>query len=112
MITVAGEALVDLVHAAGAPSAPTDHRGGSPADVATALARLEAPVTLITQLGEDRLGRLVREHLVASGVRLQLTPGAAGTTSSTAVATLDCHVRKGDPKPPRLRPGSRRRTGE
>ncbi|MGW7251204.1 carbohydrate kinase [Streptomyces decoyicus] len=88
MITVVGEALVDLVHAAGAPSAPTEHPGGSPANVATALARLEVPVTLITQLGQDRLGRLVREHLTAAGVRLRLTPGAANATS-TAIATLD-----------------------
>ncbi|MGP8304062.1 carbohydrate kinase family protein [Streptomyces inhibens] len=114
MITVVGEALVDLVQAAEAPFAPTEHPGGSPANVATALARLEAPVTLITQLGEDRLGRLVREHLVASGVRLQLTPGAAGATS-TAVATLDrsggarydFRIRWDLPAPPAIPGGSR-----
>ncbi|MGW7489356.1 hypothetical protein [Streptomyces sp. NPDC054786] len=52
MITVVGEALVDLVQAAGAPSPRTGHPGGSPANVAVSLAGLEAPGTLITQLGK------------------------------------------------------------
>ncbi|MYS80618.1 hypothetical protein [Embleya scabrispora] len=46
MITVVGQALVDLGYANG--RAPAAHPGGSPADVAVGLGRLGAPVRLIT----------------------------------------------------------------
>ncbi|MGH3321826.1 MAG: carbohydrate kinase family protein [Streptosporangiaceae bacterium] len=87
MIAVAGEALVDLV-------AGTDGRtfraypGGSPANVAVGLARLDLPVTMLARLAPDAFGRLLRDHLRASGVVLDLALDA-GEPSSLAVATLD-----------------------
>ncbi|MFF3765869.1 carbohydrate kinase [Streptomyces sp. NPDC001922] len=74
--------------AAGERAAAVDHPGGSPANVAVGLARLGAPVTLITQLGEDANGRLLRDHLAASAVPVTLAPGPA-TATSTATAFLD-----------------------
>lgn len=74
-ITVLGEAIVDLV---GQPDGRTFRAdpGGSPANMALGLARLEVPVTLVTGLADDSFGRLVTSHLTASGVdlRAQKTP--------------------------------------
>ena len=64
------------------------HPGGSPANVAVGLARLETPATLVTRMGQDAYGGLLREHLVGNGV--VLAPGAdAAAQTSVAVATLD-----------------------
>ncbi|UYQ60700.1 carbohydrate kinase family protein [Streptomyces peucetius] len=89
MITVVGESLVDVVRAAGAVRDGSAHPGGSPANVSVGLARLGAPVTLITQFGDDDNGRLLGDHLAASGVRVRRVPSSALT--STATAVLDEH---------------------
>ncbi len=80
---VIGEALVDaVVHADGA----TDrHPGGSPANVAVGLARLGRTVDLLTWIGDDADGTVVRDHVAASGVRLVAgSDGAARTSVATA----------------------------
>lgn len=82
MITVVGEALVDLIE--GPPGGPEAHPGGSPANVAVALARLGEDVGLLTQVGDDPHGRLLLEHLAANGVRL--SPGTLRTAAPTSVA--------------------------
>lgn len=89
MITVVGESLVDVVRAAGAVRDGSAHPGGSPANVSVGLARLGTPVTLITQFGDDDHGRLLGDHLAASGVRVRRVPGSPLT--STATAVLDEH---------------------
>ena len=83
---VVGEALVDVVLPDGEP--PTRAPGGSPLNVAVGLARLGVPTTLLTSVGDDADGRLIREHLDGSGV--DLAPGSVhpGATS-TATARLD-----------------------
>lgn len=82
---VVGEALVDVVHAP--DGAVVEHPGGSPANVALGLARLERRAELATWFGTDERGALVRGHLETSGV--QLVPGSDGAErTSTAVATL------------------------
>ena len=69
VIAVAGEALVDIVPA---PAhgywefAP----GGSPANVAVGLARLEVPARMLARLADDLLGRKLRDHLVSNRVDL------------------------------------------
>ncbi|TDC65502.1 carbohydrate kinase [Micromonospora sp. KC207] len=82
MITVVGESLVDLIEE------PTGeaiaYPGGSPANVAVALARLGEPTTLLTQLGDDAYGRLLRAHLAGSGVRLD--PASVSDLPRTSVA--------------------------
>lgn len=82
---VIGEALVDIVHRDG--EEPATHPGGSPANVAIGLARLGRDVTLLTWLGEDERGDLVRRHLESSRVRIASGSQRAERTSS-AIATI------------------------
>ncbi|MFJ1613523.1 carbohydrate kinase [Streptomyces sp. NPDC087228] len=82
---VIGECVADIVRLPGA--ADRVHPGGSPANVAYGLARLGHGATLLTQLGPDDNGRLLREHLAGAGVEVR-TDGAAAPTPSAAV-TLD-----------------------
>ncbi|PRY15192.1 carbohydrate kinase family protein [Kineococcus rhizosphaerae] len=84
---VVGEALVDVVHRAGETDS-VEHPGGSPLNVAYGLGRLEHDVALLTRLGDDAHGRLLRAHLDSGGVRL--LPGAVdGDRTSTARAEID-----------------------
>jgi len=89
VITVVGEALLDLVASAGTRNF-TAYPGGCPANVAVGLARLGYPVTLATQLGDDLPGRLVSAHLQDSGVTVQLLQARSASTS-LALAAVDEH---------------------
>ncbi|MGQ4450114.1 carbohydrate kinase [Streptomyces griseus] len=80
---VIGECVADIVRLPG--EADRVHPGGSPANVAYGLARLGHDTTLLTQLGQDGYGRLVRDHLTAAGVEVR-TDDATGPTQSAAVA--------------------------
>ena len=83
---VVGEALVDVVRTASGEV--SDHPGGSPLNVACGLGRLEHEVSLLTRLGEDDHGRLLRAHLESAGVRL--FPGSVDELpTSVAHARLD-----------------------
>ncbi|MEU8332547.1 carbohydrate kinase [Micromonospora sp. NPDC048839] len=85
MIVVAGEALIDLVVTAeGERAVP----GGSPANVAVTLARLDQPVRLLARLGADEYGRQLAAHLSANRVELDWAVRAPEPTS-VAKATLD-----------------------
>lgn len=85
-VLVVGEALVDVVR--DVSGAERRHPGGSPANVAIGLGRLGHAVRLVTQLGDDNDGDLVRGHLSAAGVDVRAHPTATGRTS-TALAELD-----------------------
>lgn len=85
-ILVVGEALVDVVPDRNGQ--PQDLPGGSPANVAITLGRLGRDVRLVTVLGDDERGRLVRAWLEASGVTVLAQEPVSGRTSSAAV-TLD-----------------------
>lgn len=82
---VVGEAVVDVVRSAS--GAVSEHAGGSPANVAVGLARLERPVRLVTDLGDDHYGDLLAAHLQREHVDL-LLPRRRNTTSSSAVADI------------------------
>ncbi|MFJ5228568.1 carbohydrate kinase [Kitasatospora sp. NPDC088391] len=82
---VIGECVADIVRVPGRPDHP--YPGGSPANVAYGLARLGRSVTLLTQLGADPYGELIRRHLAAGGVVVR-TDGQQVATP-TAVVTLD-----------------------
>ncbi|MFD5942686.1 carbohydrate kinase family protein [Streptomyces griseus] len=84
---VIGECVADIVRLPEEPDRV--HPGGSPANVAYGLARLGHDTTLLTQLGPDAHGRLIRDHLTAAGVEVR-TDDAVGPTPSAAV-TLDDH---------------------
>lgn len=85
MIVVAGEALVDLV--------PHDGRlaplpGGSPFNVAIALARLGAPTGFLGRCSTDAFGRLLVRRLDAAGVDLGLV-ATTDEPTTLAVVQLD-----------------------
>jgi fructokinase len=84
---VAGEALVDIV----VPTAGEREQapGGSPLNVAVGLSRLGIDTLLVTEIGDDENGRLVQDHVRASGVRLAPDAVRAGRATSTATARLD-----------------------
>ncbi|MEO9325701.1 PfkB family carbohydrate kinase [Nocardioides sp. C4-1] len=77
---VVGESLVDVV-------GDVEHPGGSAANVAVALARLGRPVRFATSYADDARGRVVAEHLAASGVELATDPHVLDRTSA-AIATI------------------------
>jgi fructokinase len=78
VILVAGEALVDLTPArCGESMGYLPHPGGSPYNVAIGLGRLDVPVAFLGRLSSDAFGRLLREHLQASGVSLAYLVDAA-----------------------------------
>jgi fructokinase len=90
MIVVAGEALVDLV-------AEADGRyravpGGSPANVAVGLSRLDVRTHMLARLGTGRFGRIIREHLSRNGVGLDLAVDAS-EPATLAVVSLDADGR-------------------
>jgi fructokinase len=85
VIVVVGEALVDVVVS---PEGGTARRpGGSPLNVAVGLARLGQETGLLTRLGRDADGDLVRDHLAASHVRLIGDTDAAATAVAAARLT-------------------------
>ena len=81
-LLVVGEALVDVVLSA--DGARSEHPGGSPMNVAVAAARLGAATVLAAQLGDDEHGRLVRQHVAASGVTVHAAPPEHRTATATA----------------------------
>jgi len=87
MITIVGESLVDVVLRPGS-DAETVHPGGSPANVAVALSRLDQPSALVTQIGADENGALLRGYLARNGVEVILA-GPTNLPTSRALAHLD-----------------------
>ena len=79
---VIGEALIDVVHRADGRIA--EHPGGSPANVALTLGRLQRPAELLTWIGSDVYGDLIRKWL--AGSQVSLAPGSDGA-ASTSIAT-------------------------
>ncbi len=84
-VLVIGEALVDVVTTPDGRT--TELPGGSPANVAVALARLERPVRFATAYADDAYGRLLADHLAGSGVTVSPDPHVVARTSS-ARATI------------------------
>ena len=83
---VVGEALIDVVRRT--DGTVDEHPGGSPANVALTLGRLARGVDLLTWIGEDAYGAMVRRWL--EGSRVTLHPGSTGAPeTSIATATLD-----------------------
>ena len=83
---VVGEALVDAVRRT--DGTRDEHPGGSPANVALGLARLGRRADLLTWLGHDADGDLVRRHLQRSGVHV-LRGDRAAVRTPVATAHLD-----------------------
>jgi fructokinase len=84
VVAVAGEALVDFVPG-GADGVFRAAPGGSPANVAVGLARLEVPTRLLARIADDLLGHRLRAHLEANRVDLSYAVPAAEPTSLAIV---------------------------
>ena len=84
MLTVIGEALMDVVRRSSGEEA---HVGGSPLNVAVGLARLEHPVQFIGRFGKDPYGDAIAAHLRSSSVLVPFPPD--GKPSSVATAVVD-----------------------
>jgi len=96
-VLVVGESLIDIVKMPDGSGA--EHPGGSPANVALGLARLGRSVDLLTRVGPDARGQVIRSHLEASGVQLvegsttqERTSTAAATVDERGVATYDFDI--------------------
>lgn len=85
-VVVVGEALIDLV-AADETDLFEARPGGSPANVALGLARLEVPVRLAARLSNDLFGRRLRAHLTHNRVDLSGATDAR-EPSSLAIVSL------------------------
>lgn len=85
-IGVIGEALIDIV--VDSNGATTEFVGGSPANVAVGLARLDHPCWLASHWGEDARGERIAALLAAEGVVTNQGSANAARTS-TATAHLD-----------------------
>ncbi|GAA3974620.1 carbohydrate kinase [Thermobifida alba] len=86
MITVVGEALIDLISAESGTyrSAP----GGAPANTAVALARLGVESSLLARISTDRFGRQLRAYVGSRGVSTRDLVTAEQPTT-LAIAALD-----------------------
>lgn len=91
IVTVIGEALIDLVQL----DAPGDYRarpGGSPFNVAVGLARLGHHTALMARLPGTTFGRMLRAHAAAEGINLTYAP-AADEPTTLAVVSMDAQGR-------------------
>jgi fructokinase len=81
---IVGEALIDEVVEA---DIVRRYPGGSPANVALGLSRLNVATRLHTAIGDDADGQLIRQHLARSGVTLT-AESVTDSPTSKAVAIL------------------------
>jgi fructokinase len=86
MITVAGEALIDMITDSAGHLDPRP--GGGPFNVARAVARLGQPSAFLGRLSEDRFGRLLRAELDHDGVFVAIAD-PADTPTTLAVVDVD-----------------------
>ena len=87
LVTVIGEALIDLVPGE-APGDYQAHAGGSPFNVAVALARLRESTALMARLSDHGFGQLLRDRAAAEDI--DLSAAARATEPATlAVVSLN-----------------------
>lgn len=89
VIAVGGENLIDSVHAIAPDGTPTvaHNLGGSPYNVAVALARQEARVHYLSPISEDDFGQQLADNLARQGVTC--TGGRRAEPTTRAVVTLN-----------------------
>jgi fructokinase len=86
MITVAGEALIDLV--IDASGSVTAVPGGGPFNVARTIARLGGNCQYLGRLSDDRFGEQLRSSLEEAGVAVAV-PDSTPAPTTLAIARLD-----------------------
>lgn len=87
-VVVAGEALIDLILRP--DGTITAVAGGGPFNAARTLGRLGVETSFLGGLADDRFGHLLRDRLVADGVRLGM-PDLLPLPTTLALAELDEH---------------------
>lgn len=100
MITVAGEALIDLLPRGGDPLACLDpRRGGGPYNAAVALGRLGTRTAFLSRISRDPFGEALLDGLHAAGVRTEHvqrgpepTPLAVAAIAADGSARYTFHV--------------------
>jgi fructokinase len=90
MITVVGEALIELAPTADAAMLRA-LPGGSALNIAVAAARLGCPAALVARLSRDPFGQLLRGHAEKNGVDLS---GAPEADEPTAIAVAPAGISK------------------
>ena len=73
------------------PARQDESFGGVARNIAENLARLAAPVALITAIGDDSSGKALLEHAEAAGIDTRGTLRLSDTCSGTYTAVLDDH---------------------
>ncbi len=86
MITVAGEALIDLVIDASGSVTPLP--GGAPFNVARTIARLGGTCQYVGRLSDDAFGAALRSSLEEAGVTIAI-PDPTPAPTTLAVARID-----------------------
>jgi fructokinase len=86
MITVAGEALIDLISDGTGKLVPLP--GGAAFNVARIVARLGVPCNYLGRLATDPYGEELRRELIEAGVRL-VTAAPVDAPTTIAIAQLD-----------------------
>ena len=87
MLTVIGEALVDIVRKPGQEAHA--YPGGSPMNVAVGAARLGHETSFIGHFGNDEYGKSIQAHLDASLVAQPIAPSAEQTSTAQAYIGAD-----------------------
>ena len=87
MLTVIGEALVDVVHQHDGETHA--YPGGSPMNVAVGACRLGHPTNFVGHYGPDAYGESINAHLNASSVQLPFEPTAERTSVAQATIGAD-----------------------
>jgi len=87
MLTVIGEALVDVVHQHDGETHA--YPGGSPMNVAVGACRLGYPTNFVGHYGPDAYGESINAHLNASSVQLPFEPTAERTSVAQATIGAD-----------------------
>jgi fructokinase len=87
VLTVIGEALVDLVPD-GSGAGYRESPGGSPFNVAVGLSRLGNRTSLMARFADDRFGRLLRSAAEREGIDVSAAPRAA-ERATVATAAVD-----------------------
>ncbi len=90
-VAVIGEAVADAFARPGAAEVLELelHPGGGPANTAVTLGRLGTPTRYLGRLAPGPIGRLLRDHVAASGVDLSGTVIAADGTACLAITNID-----------------------
>ncbi|TFW11443.1 pseudouridine-5-phosphate glycosidase [Massilia arenosa] len=83
--------IATLVKGTSNPARQDESFGGVARNIAENLARLGAPVALITAIGTDSSGKALLEHAASLGIDTRGTLRVAGSCSGTYTAVLDDH---------------------